>query len=1050
MLELRQVTVLVCDLIGSTELTVRLARRQRYEDVKTVFDEFHRLVEREAVRHGAQWPRRYEGDGALVIFGYPVVLEDAPSSGIRCGLALARAIRATRPAEDVTLDARIGVAYGTVVLDTESGQQGWDDRGVVGTVPALATRLASVAPAGGLAIDHVMWRLVGRSFRCAEQGALSLKGFDEPVRVWHVLDALAVPEAVPDGDVLVGRDDELARLAHEWRLARAGHGRTVALHGDPGLGKTRLSRAAVDLARQEGARSLHMACTGRTRNTPLYPLSVALRDLAGIGPDDTAEKVAERLCRVFRPYLAPQGLDNAIRDLSSLVSGSDVAATPGAESPELIRARTRELMLGLLVSMAAAGPVVILLEDLHWSDPSTAELLRDLTRVIASSPVLVLVTARPDELQAGVHDLPGVEPFRLQPLAPAAARALVLQRAEGEALPSAAVERIVQRGEGCPLFLEEFTRTAMEAAALPSATGIEIDAVIPAKVHNIVQARLDRWTTLDTATSASAALRREVTHAAAVLGREFSLPMLVDLLGRPAADVQHMVARLIDDGILLAPESGARDRLRFKHALIHAAACRTLPGSDQRKLHGRVADMLRSLPAGLPDAAPDIVAFHWTAAERFVDAAACLIDAGAAALAKAAYREAEAHCRNGLAGLGKVRPPGGGCALERQLWLHLAVALTALHGYAAEEVEQAYRCALALCDDATPPAIRYPIVRGLATWYLVRGDLGQAQGEAVLGMQLADDSRLPAWRIDAMCVLSYTLFYNGQLAESRRTIEACLSLYEAEHGDRLTYPVPQDAATGALALLPTVAWLLGDAAAAEAGIARGIEHVEVRLGKRPFDAALLNAWVAGTRYTQRRFAAAAFHAQRAAQLSHESGYGEWLGTALLMLHLAQAAQEPSPASLGEAQELLRRFAERGVGLNASYYLWALARGVLAAGDTALAAQVLKQAFAAGEAKRDRRMNAELSILQAEIDTDRERARRTLADAVVAAEADGAVATALRAALLLLRYGGKLDEDDRDALDALDGRVPVPAEPLWMARRLEAARHKLQASARATS
>jgi len=333
----------------------------------------------------------------------------------------------------------------------------------------------------------------------------------------------------------------------------------------------------------------------------------------------------------------------------------------------------------------------------------------------------------------------------------------------------------------------------------------------------------------------------------------------------------------------------------------------------------------------------------------------------------------------------------------------------------------------------------YPIMRGLATVNLVRGNLATAYDLSLQGLKLAEQSKRAEFRIDAISVLCYTTLYFGRLKDCRVWIERCLLLYHAEQGDRLTYPVPQDAGTAAIALLPTVAWLLGDSQDAEDAVRDGLAHVE-RLN-RDFDKALLHTWIAGTRYTQRRYSEALQHAEIAVGISQQHGYREWYGTGALLALLAQTALNADPRAVAHATDARMAFAREGVGLNSSYYLWGLARGYAKTGDAQTARQMLAEGFRCAEASGETRMNAELLILQAEFESDDASATQLLASALALADEQGAVPTALRAAAAIaLRSKGDdaRTEYARATLDMLDGRTAYPTQRNWMEERRAAA------------
>jgi class 3 adenylate cyclase len=1034
--QLRQVTVLACDLVRSTELANQLDP----EDLRDLFDEFRRTVRRVAHEHSGLRVRLpvFGGDAARVVFGHPDSREDATESAVRCGLALIEAVRALGKARGLPLELRTGIAFGTAVLDENIEETPLTGENVIGTVPALAVRLMTEAPPGHVAIDHATRRLVGGFFDCQDLGMLRLKGFDAGVRGWLVLGETPVESrhearrSLDGGDRLVARETELAHLVTAWREACAGRGRGVLIVGDPGVGKSRLARALDEATRADVGSWLEFQCTPRTVNTPLYPITVQVRRLAGIGSADDDQASRERARSLLAQLIDdPARVNDALAYLGPLFQAGQTTigrVFESGESAELVRARMIQWALELLHALAAQrAPLLIKFEDLHWSDPTTALLLRELLKGVAELKILALITARPETDPAAL-DLPNTSVMSLQSLDDGAARALVNQLSADEVLPPQMRDWIVARGEGIPLYLEELTRMVLEAEDQRTAGGpaSALDHDVPATLQNVIQARLDRRPAL-----------RPVTQAAAVLGREFSLSLLQDLVAGALVDVPNAMARLIDDGVLSPLGDRNPYRLRFKHALIHDAVYQTLLRSERVSLHSKVSDILAALAATQappPEAAPDVRAYHLRAAARLEEAVVCLIEASAATCAKAAYVESLAHSQEGLALLDSMGDADNPLrkALRRQLLVLKGVALTATSGYAAPAVEEAYRQARTLCDEDADPATLYPIIRGLATYHLVRGDLAVAYDLSVQGLTLAERSGRPDQRIDALSVHGYTSLYTNRLRDARDSLERCLALYRIEGGERFAYPVPQDAGTAAWALLPTVAWLMGDSHAAEAAVKEGQAHV-VRLN-RPYDSALLHAWLAGTRYTQRRYAEAISHAATGMEVSQRCGYQEWLGISAMMFSLAQGALQPAPDHVANVRTIFTGFQQMGVLLNASYFHWGLARALLNAGDIAGARNAVDEAFRHADASQESRMNGELMILLAELETDDTTAAAHLRQALEVARAQELVPTALRAALTLrLRTApdARAREEAHEILHTLEDQNRWPAAPGWM-------------------
>lgn len=1028
--EIRLATFVKCDIVGSTRILRRLDL-----DEQLLFKRVFESRVTDVAARNAGFVERFEGDGALVVFGYPTVTEDAADAAVRAALELVDAVEAISELPDVQFQLRVGVASGQVAVIQHPTYERSEP--VAGHTIDLSERLRGLADPGRVVIDDATRRRAGRFFDYQDLGIVSVKGFEEGVRAWSVVRASSVVsrfEAQRFDDSpseIVGRDDALATLSDAWSTALKGKGQTVYLSGDAGMGKSRLSRAALDRAAHEGAAVLKIDCTPSTGNTPLFPIGVLLRRTANIVAMTSKQDRRDFARQLLDRFLASSEVDAGLGYLAPLF-GVDATLAQTDESPEQVGDKTISMIVGMVRSFADEGPLALLCEDLHWADATTVTVIERVSEQIADLRVLMLVTSRP-EPDVRV-DLKNAKQIILQPLDASTAANLVRSVAGEVALSEDSIHGIVVRCEGVPLLLEEVTRNSLDSSESRESVpeGVRRGEDVPAPLAMVVQSRLGRWPKLS-----------PIVRAASVLGRDFSVRLLEQMVPNQRADVGDAIALLAKHGLFVQRTPDTGDRARFKHAMICDAVYNTLLGADRKKLHSEAADALSSGYEGTPDGSAEVIAEHLRKALRFAEAIRVRLTASADTASRGAYIETEGHCDAALALISHVKDEEQRRMLQFRLLVQLGVALTGQHGYSAAKVEDAYRNAQALCGDGAEAEMLYPIIRGLAAWNLVRGRLATANELSLRGLQLANQSNRPEFRIDALSVHCYATFYYGRLEDCRSTIDRCLELYRREHGEKLSYPIPQDAATAALALLPTVAWLSGDADAAEAAICEGLEHVE-RLD-RDFDRALFHAWIAGTRYTQRRYRECEEHAKKAVEISQLHGYREWYGTGLLMGLLAQSAQRSAPEAVSQATEACMAFAREGVGLNASYYLWGLAQGHAQTGNRELARVMIAEAFKRAESSAESRMNPELLILQADLESDAAAVFAMLADALRIADNQGAVATALRAAAHLMMRSGKNDADLKEAratLDFLDCRESYPPRPGWMRERLESLRSKL--------
>jgi class 3 adenylate cyclase len=1025
----RHVTILKCDVVGSTGVKKRLDLEGQLNFQRR----FQKTVSEVAARYDAQ-VEKFDGDGALVRLGFPRPREDAPESAVRMGIELVEAIHLAEIVPNVRLEIRVGIASGVIAVVKNSA--GGDPIG--GMIPEMAERLRMLAAPGEVIVADATKRLAGGFFNYDDLGVVQAKGFDEGIRAWRVLGVLPVASRFeaqrfdPSKAEIIGRADVLARLSEAWSRSFGGAGQAVCLIGEAGIGKSRLALDLLIAARRDGGVTLTIDCTPSTGNTPMFPVAVLLRGAANIAPTSSEAEKSNLAQHLLARLLPAEEVPVALTNLGPLF-GLQGVAIPANASPTEARDRMISTAVRLINRLSAERPLALLCEDLHWVDDTTASVIARVAEEIAGRRALIIVTTRPTSDEPPLN-LSIFTTIALEPLDPKSAADLVRATAKGVILSDEAVSRIVKRCEGVPLVLEEVTRTVLEANQPDGAfVPVSVDGGVPEPLQLAVQSRLYRWPQ-----------HMPVVQLASVLGREFSVQllrkMIPDVGDSEVAETIHVLTR---EGLIVGSDSAPGNRTRFKHAMICEAVYNTLLRSDRQRIHSRVADILRDDYEGTPDAAPDLVAAHLYKAHRVFEAVRLRLAASGDTAARGAYVESEGHSAAALAMVDEVEDPAECASLRFKLLIQLGVALTGQYGYSAPVVEDVFRRARSACGDSADAETLYPIMRGLAALHVVRGDLAVAYDLSVQALNLADQSGRVEFRIDAMSVLCYTTLYYGKLADCRDWIERCLDLYRAAGGYGLTYPVPNDAGTAAMALMPTVAWLLGDSHAAEAAVRDVLMHAE-RVD-RDFDRVYVHNWISGARYTQRRYTEALEHASLVAEISHRQGYREHAAYGTLMMRLSQSALRADPEAVAEATEVSMAFAREGLGLNASYFLWGLACGHAQLGNVEAARQLLAEAFRRAEASGETRMHPELLILEAQFAHEDGDASQKLRRALEMADEQGAVATALRAAAhLALRPGCDTEQTGyaRATLDMLDYRQAYPEARDWMLQRLSALRRMI--------
>lgn len=704
----RQITVMFVDLTDYTGLSSTLDP----EDLTEIIRDYHGIASREIARLDGV-VGTLMGDGVLAYFGYPHAHEDDVERAICAGLAILAAVPGISSPTASPLRARVGIATGLVVIGGSVGSPTAEIT-AVGETPSLAARLQEAARPGTIVVADASRRLVRRqAFEYQDLGELALKGFARCVHAWRVVRTLGSDRSASRPaqfrTPLYGRTAELDRFGELWRKAAGGRGQLAMVVGEAGIGKSRLVREAYRRLVPSPAHRGWCQCSPFHRSTPLYPIGQAIIRAAGLADDVTAE---ERLDRLER-FLAPGTSD--VRRVAPLVGDLLDLASDGRYPPQSTSiAQRRDQTLAALVErvlhLANSGPVVIVLEDLQWADASTLELLERLYVEMSSRPVLILATFRP-QFGPRWSDLDRATTFHLGRLDAACATAMVDEIAR--TLSAKDVERVVERADGVPLFIEELAGalagTTVEGTRSPREE-------VPATLNDALAARLDQLPEA-----------RDVALTAACLGREFDGDVLSAVSPLPPHLLASALRRLVDAGILFCRGRGACEAYRFKHALVRDAAYAMLLRRQRRQLHARIAEALTTRFAARAQAQPELLAHHCTEAGLLCEATDHRRAAGLRAASRGAMEEAATQLRLGLDLVVRLNDPRESVARELELQVALGGVLIALKGEAAPEIHELYRRASELATQTGNTAVEAAVLWGLWHNSTNRGELARAR-----------------------------------------------------------------------------------------------------------------------------------------------------------------------------------------------------------------------------------------------------------------------------------------------------------------------------------
>ena len=686
--ERRQVTVMFSDLVGSTVLSTHMDP----EDLREVISAYQETVA-ESVRRFGGFVAKYMGDGVLVYFGYPQAHEDDAEQAVRAGLDLVAAVSILKTR--TALQTRVGIATGLVVVGDLIGSGASQEQPIVGDTPNLAARLQAIAEPNSVVIAESTRKLVGNLFELTDLGLMELKGISGPVRAWVPLRLGSVEsrfEAFHSSGLteLVGREEELELLLRRWSKAKTGEGQVVLISGEAGIGKSRLTAALLEEVAEPHTR-LRYFCSPQHTDSALFPIIGQMERAAGMTHDETARAKLDKLDAVLAKSSTPPEDRARFAEMLSLPNDGRYPARELA--PEQRRQQTLEALTSQIEALTRQSPVLMIFEDVHWADPTSIEALGRAIDRIRSLAALLIITHRP-EFNPPWIGRPHVAAVTVNRLGEREIAAMIDRVTGHKPLPASISKDIIERTDGIPLFVEEITKSVLEAvgegtaeravAAIPS-----LSAAVPASLHASLMARLDR---LGSA--------KEVAQIGAVIGREFSHALLVAVTRKPEAELQTALDRLVAAGLLFRQGTLPYASYLFKHALVQDAAYGILLREPRRALHARIAQTLESQFPEIADSGPELLARHCTEAGLIEKAATLWGKAGQRSLHRSALAEASVQLSHALHQIAAL--PATPALRREQIKLQVALInpLTHIRGYAAPETQAATEQARLLIEQA--------------------------------------------------------------------------------------------------------------------------------------------------------------------------------------------------------------------------------------------------------------------------------------------------------------------------------------------------------------
>jgi class 3 adenylate cyclase/predicted ATPase len=939
--ERRQVTIMVCTCVMSDDggEFAELDPEDQYE----VLEEYERCC-REVVERLGGAVSQSDLREIIVCFGFPVGFEDAAKRAVQSGLEIIdRFSRLKRHADRPHLrpSARIAVHTGSVIV-RDSGGGSQDSIQLVGGARAVALELESAVEPGTILISGATERLVRGFFDCEARGTLTVKGVKSPVKTFRVLgeghaksrvDAAEPTELTP----LVGREMELGILSDRWEQAAEGMGQVVLLIGDAGLGKSRLIHEIKRLAEQSGFDDATLVvewrCSAYSQHSAFQPAVEFFREFLDLRRDDSAAAQLEKLLAHLREYDCEDAAPIFAWLLSIPAEGR--FARPDV-SPQVLKQRAQDALLDWLRVLASRHAVLFIVEDLHWVDASSLEFLAAHVDAGFHDRVLTLLTFRP-EFETPWKSKAHQTQVALNRLTKRQIAEMMASKSGIRNIPPEVVQQVVERTDGVPLFVEEFTKMVLESGALGAVEdGKELSATfplhaIPFTLQDLLIARLDRLQS-----------DLKVVQTAATLGREFSLELLqaVSSLDEPA--LQAELAKLTDAEVLFQGGRAPRITYRFKHALIQDAAYESMLKKDRREIHGRIGLVLEESFPEIVETQPELLAQHLTEAGDSEKAIDYWLKAGQRAQGLCANQEAISHLTCGLQLLPELEESVATDVRELGLQMTLSAALMAAKGYSTPEVEGILRRARELCERIGPESPLIPVLWGNWAWRFIREEMALCHEFADEALQFATARQDRGMLAEAHFLPGLTLFYQGDFAGALEHCRRGVENFDLEQSKSYARLTGQNSSVIMRAYVAMSLWYLGYADQAIAATESGRQLAEEL--KHPFSTAC-ELYLDGFVFLQCRQSERALkNADAEITLSTHQGFPFWLGLGNCLRGAALVLERRPAEAIAALREGIATVEKTGAAITLAHYYGCLAEAYSMQGDMEAAFEQLDNAF----------------------------------------------------------------------------------------------------------
>jgi class 3 adenylate cyclase/predicted ATPase len=1009
--ERRQLTVMFCDLVDSTGLGERLDPEELRDVLDTYEDTCSRIVEK-FDGHVAQ----SRGDGLLVYFSYPRAHEDDAERAVRAGLEIVSALGDTTihlaSELPVQFRVRIGIHTGPVVVG-EMGNVHRRETLALGHTLNLAARLQGIADPDRVVMSEETLRLVRGLFVTEELGSFRLKGIADPVVAHHAIRPSGVRSRLDvAGQVgltpLVGREQEVATLLDHWDRVEEGVGQVVLVSGEAGIGKSRLMRTLRDRLADE--RHTWLECCGSRYhpNSAFHPVIGLLRQSLRFSEETSADEEITAIERAVEP--SGMNREAAVPLIAKLLSiPLSSRYVPLELGPDVARRRTIEALVGWLLAVAKQQPVVLLAEDLHWTDPSSLELFGMLIGRVPTARILFIATFRPI-FEPSWPVQPHVAQLIVQPLTRRQTMAMVRHVAGDVAMPPEILDHVVRKTDGVPLFIEELTKNILES-------GLSGDQAIPSTLQDSLMARLDRL-----------GPAKEVAQLGAVLGREFSFELIAATSTMDHASLEQYLRQLSIAGLVHERGEPPETSFTFKHVLIQDAAYQSLLRETRRAWHGRIARVLVDRFPKLVASEPEQVARHCDAGALVDEAITYYHRAGELAMERSAHPEAIGHLSRGIELLGKTAESSERNAREVVLQLALGASIGASRGWGTDEAERSYDRARQLCEGLGETQQLFPVLRGLVVFYTAQAKLDTARDFCARLVRLAERTRESSQLLLAHYHMGVTDFFRGDPSMAAQHFERALVQYDPSQHRSLSAVYQTDPGVNVRIWMAWPLWMLGFPDRALKVSCEGIEMA--REAAHPFSLGYALVWTAVVHLWRGQWTMARQLSEEAIEVARDHDFAAVLAGGRITRSVACLHPQASEAEIASAfedfQQAVTDFGTAGTkGAGRPHTLGQLADALARVGRPEGARMAVEAALVFSEQTSQGYWDAELHRLKGELllqdpETQHD-AERHLRVALELSRAQKARMLELRAAISLCRLARSREErGDRGVLAAVYG------------------------------